>query len=122
DDGQPWGRTRTSGLDQANLLRQVLLGEWGPLDSAGRDLALGLMTSVVPSQTWGVTAGVPAGRLVAQKNGFAAGTTNSVGVIHDAGGDPDYVVVVLTFGWPTWEVGVPVVEEIASWVAASLAD
>jgi hypothetical protein len=119
DDGQPWGRTRTSALDQANLLRQVLLGEWGPLE-AGRSVATDLMTSVVPSQTWGVTAGVPDDRVVAQKNGFAAGTANSVGVVYDAAGEPDYIVAVLTIGWPSWEDGVPVVEEIAAWVTVSL--
>lgn len=122
DDGQPWGRTLTSGLDQADLLRQVLLGEWGPLESEYRQVAYELMTSVVPSQTWGATSGVPAGRAVAQKNGFAAGTANSVGLVYDAAGRPDYIVAVLTFGWPTWEVGVPVVDEISGWVAAALAD
>lgn len=122
DDGQPWGRTRTSGLDQANLLRQVIVGEWGPLEGAGRGVALDLMTSVVASQTWGVTTGVPAGRVVAQKNGFAAGTTNSAGVVFTESGEPDYVVVVLTIGWPHWPSGVPLVDEISGWVAAALAD
>lgn len=121
DQGLPWGRTITSAHDQADLLRQVLLGEWGPLGSEGRRVAFDLMTSVVPSQTWGVTEGVPAGWTVAQKNGFAAGTANSVGVVYDEGLEPVYVVVVLTQGWPSWEQGVPSVERIGGWVADALA-
>jgi hypothetical protein len=47
------------------------------------------MTSVVPAQRWGVTEGVPAGWVVAQKNGFAGSRCcgwrlNSVGQVGDA--------------------------------------
>lgn len=122
DDGQPWGRTLTSALDQADLLRQVVVGEWGPLDADNRAIVRDLMTSVVPSQTWGVTEGVPPGREVALKNGFAAGTTNSAGVVSDDAGAPDYVVVILTIGWPSWPQGVDTVEEISMWVAEAVSD
>lgn len=57
DRGSAWGRTMTSAADQVWLLRQVLLGEDGPLTPDYREEALALMTSVVPEQTWGVTAG-----------------------------------------------------------------
>ena len=115
----PWGRTETSGRDQADLLRQVLLGEWGPLNTARQAEAWELMTSVVSSQTWGVTAGVPANWTVAQKNGFAGDITNSVGVVRGPDGD-EYVVVILTTLWPRWEDGVPAVERISRWVADAL--
>jgi hypothetical protein len=115
-----WGRTTTSAKDQGDLIRQVLLGDWGPIDPANRAVAWDLMTSVVPSQTWGITSGVPSGWIVAQKNGFAGGVANSAGFIEDPGGG-GYVIVVLTNGWSTWSRGVAVVEEIAAWVSSVLA-
>lgn len=121
DYGGSWGATRTSAKDQADLVRQVLLGDWGPLDADYRQVARGLMTSVVESQTWGVTSGVPEGWTVAQKNGFAGSTTNSVGYVEEPDGEGGYVVAILTSGWPGWRAGVETVEEIAGWVSGSLA-
>jgi beta-lactamase class A len=121
DAGGVWGTTTTSAEDQVELLRQVLLGEWGPLFPQYRDEAWRLMTSVVPSQTWGVTEGVPADWVVAQKNGFAGHIANSVGFVQAPGSDEGYVIAVLSNGWSDWTRGVPVVEEIASWVSADLA-
>ena len=121
EHGQPWGRTTTSAHDQADLLRQVLLGHGGPLEAPGRAVAFDLMTSVTPSQTWGVTRGVPAGWDVAQKNGFAGQIANSVGVVYDGAGEPVYVVAILTYGWPSWDQGIPAVEQIGGWVSSTLA-
>lgn len=117
-----WGRTTTSAYDQGRLLGQVLLGEGGLIEPASRREARDLMTAVISSQTWGVTEGVPEGWTVAQKNGFAAGTTNSVGLVYDEEMHADYVVVVLSQGWPIWERGVPAVERIGSWVSSALAN
>lgn len=121
DDGRSWGGTRTSAKDQVELLRQVLLREWGPLDAASRGVACYLMTSVIESQTWGVTAGVPDGWTVAQKNGLAGRTANSVGYIEEPDGDGGYFLAILTYGWPGWRSGVEPVEEVAGWVAEALA-
>jgi beta-lactamase class A len=121
DSESGWGRTTTSAKDQGDLIRQVLLGDWGPLEAPYRDQAWDLMTSVVPGQTWGVTAGVPEGWVVAQKNGFAGHIANSVGFVRHPGGIDGYVVAVFSNGWSSWARGVPTVEEIAGWVAASLA-
>jgi beta-lactamase class A len=121
DSGGVWGRTTTSAKDQADLLRQVLRGEWGPLQEAYRAQAWELMTSVVSSQTWGVTKGVPAGWEVAQKNGFAGHIANSVGFARQPGGDEGYVIAVLSNGWSDWQRGVPVVSEISGWVSGKLA-
>jgi hypothetical protein len=121
DSESGWGRTTTSAKDQGDLIRQVLLGDWGPLDPAYRDYAWSLMTSVVPGQTWGVTEGVPTGWVVAQKNGFAGGVANSAGFVRHPGGDEGYVIVVLSNGWSTWKEGVPTVNEISGWVSESLA-
>jgi beta-lactamase class A len=116
-----WGRTTTSAKDQADLIRQVLLREWGPVTESYRAEAWDLMTSVVSSQTWGVTSGVPSDWTVAQKNGFAGHIANSVGFVHEPGSDDGYVIAVLTNWWSHWERGVPVVEEIAGWVSSELA-
>ena len=121
DRGRSWGGTRTSAKDQVELLRQVLLGEWGPLDSSSREVAWNLMTSVVESQTWGVSGGVPAGWTVAQKNGFAGRTANSIGYIEEPDGEGGYLLAILTYGWPGWRSGVGPIEEIAGWVADALA-
>jgi len=121
DTESGWGRTTTSAKDQGDLIRQVLLGDWGPIEEAYRAYAWELMTSVVPSQTWGVTDGVPAGRVVAQKNGFAGHVANSVGFLRAPGGTEGYVIAVLTNGWSTWSKGVAAVDEISGWVSETLA-
>lgn len=115
-----WGATRTSAHDQVNLVRQVLLGEWGPLGSEYREVALDLMTSVVPEQSWGVSAGVPEGWRIALKNGFAGATINSVGWIDEPGSSRGYVVAILSYGWPNHATGIAAVEEVSRKVAASM--
>lgn len=118
DDYSAWGLTTTSAHDQVDLLRQVLLGHWGPLDAESREVALELMTSVDDSQTWGVTAGVPVGWVVAQKNGFAGPTINSVGWINEPGPSQGYVVAILTRGWSTHASGIVATERISKAIAA----
>ena len=122
DGGSAWGATRTSASDQVKLLRQVLLGEWGPLDRASRQTALELMTSVVPEQTWGITAGVPHTWIVAQKNGFAGSTINSVGWVDEPGESPGYLVAILTRGWANHPSGIEAVERINLLVVSSMID
>lgn len=121
DTQSVWGRTTTSAKDQADLIRQVLLGHGGVLRPEYRAEAWDLMTSVVPSQTWGITKGVPDGWTVAQKNGFAGHIANSVGFVQAPGSEEGYVIAVLSNGWPTWTRGVGAVEQIAGWVSAELA-
>ncbi len=121
DTQSVWGRATTSAKDQAALIRRVFSGDWGRLRPEYRAEAWDLMTSVVPSQTWGVTQGVPAGWTVAQKNGFAGHIANSVGFVQAPGSSEGYVVAVLSNGWSSWQRGVPAVEEIAGWVSAELA-
>ena len=122
DDGSAWGATKTSASDQVELLRQVLLGHGGLLEEASREVAFGLMTSVVPAQTWGVTAGVPASWTVAQKNGFAGRIINSVGWASRPGDDDGYLVAILTYGWPNHPAGIKAVERISRLVANSMID
>jgi len=114
-----WGRTSTSARDQVDLLRQVLFGEFGPLGSGGRELAWQLMTDTDPDQSWGVGTSAPAEATVAQKNGFAGVTANSVGGVMLPSGR-GYAMAVLSTGWREWSLGVPAVDTIAGWVHESL--
>lgn len=118
DGGSAWGLTTTSARDQVQLVRQMLIGEWGPIGSKYRKIAIDLMTSVIPEQTWGITAGVPEGWSVAQKNGFAGITINSVGWADEPGPEPGYVVAILSQGWPNHPAGIAAVERVNEAVAA----
>ena len=117
-----WGNTSTSARDQVWLLRQVLLGQFGPMQRPALEEAWAPMLSVVPEQRWGITAGVPAGWPVAQKNGFAGSQCcwwriNSTGVVVDPGGGA-YAVAILSDGWPSMEAGIPGVEYVSRAIAA----
>ncbi len=122
DSGTAWGLTLTSAADQVDLLRQVLLGQWGPLENQYRIVARQLMTSVVPDQTWGVTAGVPRSYQVAHKNGFAGVTINSVGWVDEPGQSAGYVVAILSTGWPDHPSGILAVEMVNRLVALAMID
>jgi len=100
-----WGLTTTTARDQVKLLRQVLLGG-GPLGEAARRRARVEMTSVVLAQRWGITEGVPAGWVVAQKNGFAPSRErgwrlHSVGQVGDG-----WLVATFSDGWPSEAAGI----------------
>ncbi len=117
-----WGNTQTTAADQVTLLRNVLPGTYGPLPDGYRQLARGYMTSVVPEQRWGVTAGVTPGWVVAQKNGFAPAACcgwriNSVGRVEDPRGG-GYDIAILTDGWPDEGSGIVGNELVAQFVSA----
>ncbi|HUO45612.1 MAG TPA: serine hydrolase [Acidimicrobiia bacterium] len=119
DYGSGWGRTRTSARDQVALLRQVLFGQFGPLDVNSRAEAWGFMTAIDPNQRWGLSTAAPPGSIVAQKNGFAGVTANSVGGVVRSDGS-SYAMAVLTTGWSNWTRGVEAVDLIASWIHETL--
>lgn len=124
----PWGLTSTSAADRNELLRQLVLGQWGPFDAATRASARAFLLDVVPSQRWGVTAGVPAGWSVPMKDGFFPASccgwrVNTSGVVERPGGGA-YVATVLSDGWADQASGVEAVEfvsrAIASWNLAAI--
>jgi hypothetical protein len=114
-----WGRTSTSVRDQVDLLRQILFRDFGPFNEASQNLAWELMTDIDPAQRWGVGTFAPAGSIVAQKNGFAGVTANSVGAVVLPSGR-GYALAVLSTGWADWPDGVPAVDTVAGWVHAAL--
>ncbi|MDQ1399341.1 MAG: hypothetical protein QOK20_1273, partial [Acidimicrobiaceae bacterium] len=123
--GPEWGVTKTSASDQVRLLRQVLLGDFGPLGPSYRADAFGYMSSVTPSQRWGISSGLPAGWTFANKNGFAgsiccAWRINSTGVVYSPSG-PAYTIAILSDGWPDQPSGIAAVETVSRAVAAKLA-
>ena len=69
----------------------------------GREEAWAYMTDVHPLQEWGISAGVPAGWTVAQKNGFYPSTgigwrVGSSGFVRQDGADQGYAITVMTEG------------------------
>jgi len=84
--GADWTWTRTTVADQLQLLADFAAPQ-SPLDSASRDYALGLMTSVTVPQPWGVLAAATAGTPGAVADGWLLGprwVIGSIGVIqHD---------------------------------------
>lgn len=118
-----WGLTTTTAEDQARLLASIAQGP-SPLDAMSRTRAWSYLTGVVPSQRWGVRAGVPDGWVVGHKNGFAGSAccgwrVNSVGYVADPAGG-GYAIAVLSDGWSSQAQGVPLVEAAARSVAAAL--
>ena len=120
-----WGLTTTTAMDQVRLVRQAVAGAYGPLGPSYRHAITQAMQSVVPSQRWGISAGVPPGWSVALKNGFFDSVCcrwriNSAGFVGDPGGG-GYSVAILSDGWPNQASGVAAVEYVARAVNARLA-
>ena len=111
-----WGLTTTTAADQIALLRQFVLPN--PLLSAAqRTYGLGLMEGVIPSESWGVSGGVPSGVTVALKNGWLPLTgetnwqVNSVGWINGDG--RDYIAAIFTTGNPTEQYGIDTIDYLS---------
>ncbi|MBB5773287.1 serine hydrolase [Nonomuraea jabiensis] len=112
--GLYWGTTRSRPSDQVKVLEWLTDPE-GPLPASDRRYALKLMSSVEPSQAWGVSA---AGGDVALKNGWlpvdahdGLWTINSVGRLGVDG--HDLLIAVLSERSPTMETGIATVERLA---------
>ena len=60
--------------------------------------------------------------IVAQKNGFAGSTINSVGWVDEPGESPGYLVAILTRGWANHPSEIDAVERINLLVVSSMID
>jgi Beta-lactamase enzyme family len=113
-----WGLTTTTPADQISLLRQ-LAGPGPLLSDADRRYVLGLMEDVIPSQRWGITAGVSPQATVALKDGWLPldaarkdWQVNSIGWV--SGGGRDYLIAVFSTGNPTPRYGVTTIARLSS--------
>lgn len=120
-----WGATVSTAQDRTKLALALLHGG-GPLGAAGRAEAWSWMTSVHPTQQWGITAGVPAGWTVALKNGFypMSGTPRwrigSTGFVRNDSTGHGYAITIMTDRNPDHETGQRLVERVSRQVAATL--
>ncbi len=123
DQNSPWGITTTSARDRTSLMRQLLYGDGGPLGASYRSIARSYLLSVVDSQDWGITAGVPPRTQVPLKNGFFSSRCcrwrlNSSGAVEIGAG---YVVTILSDRWPNEASGIQGNEFVARAINARMA-
>lgn len=120
-----WGLTTSTAEDRTRLAVSLLHGG-GPLAAPARDEAWRAMTTVHPTQQWGITAGVPDGWTVALKNGFypTSGTPRwrigSTGFVRDDAAGSGYAITVMTDQNPDHDTGQRLVELVAHRVASAL--
>jgi beta-lactamase class A len=113
-----WGLTTTTPTDQLKLLHAIFIGGAG-LSIADRTYVLQLMKSVIPSERWGVSSGVPDSVSVALKNGWLPLNSsdtdwqiNSIGWVRGDG--RDYLVAMLSTGNPSEEYGIQTLDNISA--------
>jgi beta-lactamase class A len=112
-----WGLTTTTPLDQLKLLRIVMLPN-RLLRTSSRVYEYELMRHVIPSEDWGVSAGVGANAKVALKNGWlplpGGWQVNSIGQI--VGSGRRYLLAVMTDEDPSEDYGIATIERISATV------
>jgi hypothetical protein len=127
-----WGLSTTTAEDQVTMMKTVAYPN-DLLNAASRTYALGLMAQVEADQSWGLSAGVPAGVTVDLKNGWdpldgdgdsnaANGTNwqvNSIGWIDGDG--RNYVAAILTVGNDTEGYGIDTIQGVAPLIWNELA-
>jgi beta-lactamase class A len=119
-----WGSSKTTAADQVKLMRALIDPE-SRLDATDRRYVLGLMTSVIREQRWGVSAAARPGERVAIKNGWvplsvqgSGWAVNTVGRITGPG--HDFLVAVCSQDNPTMASGVETVEHLANLVVTNM--
>ncbi len=119
-----WGLTQTTTTDQIRMLR-VVFGADSVLTSESQAYVRSLMTNVVDSQNFGVSAAADDAADVALKVGYLQRSStglwdvNSIGEI-EVDGDT-YLVAVLSEGNASFDSGVALVDQVAREAVASLA-
>jgi beta-lactamase class A len=115
-----WGLSTTTAQDMARLMAK--LGTCSVLVPRMCDYALSMMRSVVSSQRWGISAGVPAGSSVAIKNGWYPASSgwgiNSIGFVTN--GRKRYAIAIYTSNDPSMGYGIQTIQQIASRIYPAL--
>jgi hypothetical protein len=116
-EGERWGLTQTTAVDQLTMLEHALFE--GVLNGEQVELARELMGDLADFQDWGVAAGAEDGESVWMKNGWdvrdelgGEWVVNSIGVIGGDGEDP-IMLSILTGGSASVEAGIALVEDLA---------
>lgn len=116
-EGERWGLTQTTAVDQLTMLKGALYP--GILTEEQTQLARDLMGDLADFQDWGVVAGAEEGESVWMKNGWdtrdALGgewAVNSIGVIAGDTEEP-ISLSILTGGSASEEEGIALVEDLA---------
>ncbi|HXW86960.1 MAG TPA: serine hydrolase [Streptosporangiaceae bacterium] len=123
-DNDAWGLSQLTAHDEMILLG-VLVSKGTVLSGASRSYVLWLMSNVISSQRWGVSAGAPAGVTVSLKNGWLPYPVsddwhvNSIGAFR--GDDILYRIVVLTSGNATMAYGVDTIQAAARVINTDIA-
>lgn len=118
-----WGLTRITAHDEMILLEHLLTVN-SVLTKASRSYELRLMSHVIASQRWGVTAGAPSSFTAHVKNGWLPTPPsnhwwiNSLGVFTHL--DRGYGIVVLTWRNPDMAYGVDTVQDVAKVINRNL--
>jgi beta-lactamase class A len=126
DNVSAWGGTVTTAYDRT-LTSYKLLSGGGPLAAGARGVAWRYMSTVHPTQRWGLTAGVTSPMETALKNGFypmsgrgwRVGTT---GLVRNRSTHQGYVITVMTDENPNQFAGIHLVEDVSRRVAKLLSD
>jgi beta-lactamase class A len=129
--GGAWGTIMTTSADQALLLNQVVGQQESPLPEAQRVILRELMTSVNAEQAWGAGHGIPAGWLVAVKNGWYLSVEgdrppvgfwriNTLGYSWDQTVKPRWIFTGYSNTWETQERGISAWNAISEQLAISL--
>jgi len=119
-----WGGLEGGAFGVALLFQEIL--DSPALSPAIRTQALDLIDGVVHFQHWGLSAGLPADQAaaVSLKNGWyptqSGWLVHSAGIVHDAAGQPDYVIAILTADHATLQEGIDIVESIAAQLHAAM--
>ncbi|GAA2621083.1 serine hydrolase [Actinomadura fulvescens] len=123
-NGDYWGSTTTTAIEQIRLLRALTL-RTSPLNARNRRHVLELMASVAPEQAWGVSAAAVRGDTVALKNGWQPRKSdgglyaiNTMGRVRGAA--HDFLIAVMTSRNVSSAAGIDTVERVAQLVTNAL--
>jgi hypothetical protein len=114
--GRAWGLSELTARDEL-LLLGTLTAQNSVLDTQSRRYELWLMSQVIPSQRWGVTAGAPKKLTAHVKNGWLPYPVsddwriNSIGAF--TGDGQDYRIAMLTSRNPTMNYGIDTIQAVA---------
>ncbi len=115
-----WGASTTTAQDMTRLMAK--LGSCTILVPRLCRYALDTMRSVVDSQRWGVSAGVPGDGSVALKNGWYPDDSgwgiNSIGLISSEG--KHYAIAILTYPNPSMGYGIDTIQKISAAIYPTL--